>query len=74
MGKNLLVEQARWCIWKCKKVLRMTDTEVSEVLGVSRPTFEKLKNHPEKMGTIQLIKLQEHLKTTGHMLKETELS
>lgn len=74
LKENLLIKQAGWCIWKCKAVLNMTDKDIGDIIGVSRPTMVRMKKDPGLMGLTQLIKLQEHLKTTGHMLKETELS
>ena len=55
-------EYAGWRLRTAKRVIRMTDEDLADIMGVSRPTIALYKKNPNKMTIEQLNRLDAHLK------------
>lgn len=57
---------------RCKDILKMTDEEVAQVIGVSRPTLTTILKNPGTIRINQVRALENHLKWCVAQLQSFE--
>lgn len=66
-------DYVKWLIFdQCIGLLNMSHTQLSKVMGISRPSFYKYKTHPELVNASMIDRLTDHILFTKAMLLTTE--
>lgn len=69
-------QQKRYALWlvndQCKGLLKMRDIDIATIIGLSRPTVQRRREHPELFTLQEIEQLRSHVEFVKANLLTTE--